>query len=211
MLVCSSSIMVDYEKEIASPLKNAIFGEMSRLLLIQVQKQKGTKFINLNILILMYIIYPADVEKAMKALDKLLKSNEVNFQFLATIPAILFIWAVNRALFHRPDPNRESYRNIRATLREISILLNRNNNQRKATLSLDHKSYALPLEFDDFGRLIILVYNLNMNANKLKNKVYRQQLKEDLIELETETYDVPQRLATIQRMFATYPFLNNTK
>lgn len=33
--------MADYEKEIARPLKNAIFGEMSRLLLIQVQKQKG--------------------------------------------------------------------------------------------------------------------------------------------------------------------------
>ncbi len=202
--------MVDYEKEIASPLKNAVFGEMSRLLLIQVQKQKGTdfaKYANNNL----FISNAADVEKAMKALDKLLKSNEVNFQFLATIPAVLFVWAVNRALFHRPDPNRENYRNIRATLREISILLNRNNNQRKATLSLDHKSYTLPLEFDDFGRLIILIYNLNMHANKLTNKAYKQQLKEDLIELETETYDVPQRLATIQRMFATYPFLINTK
>lgn len=188
-----TSVMADYEKEIASPLKNAIFGEMSRLLLIQVQKQK------------------ADVEKAMKAIDKLLKSNEINFQFLATIPAVLFLWVVNRIMFHRPDTNRDYYKNIRATLREISILLNRNNNQRKATLSLDHKSYTLPLEFDDFGRLIILIYNLNMNANKLKNKSYKQQLKEDLIELETETYDVQQRLATIQRMFATYPFLNGTK
>jgi hypothetical protein len=43
-LVVCNSVMADYEKEIASPLKNAIFGEMSRLLLIQVQKQKGSNF-----------------------------------------------------------------------------------------------------------------------------------------------------------------------
>jgi len=41
------------------------------MMLIQVQKQK------------------VDVERGMLALDQLLKSNELNFQLMATIPAIL--------------------------------------------------------------------------------------------------------------------------
>jgi nuclear-control-of-ATPase protein 2 len=46
-----------YEKAIQSPIKNAIFGDLIQLILIQVQKSI------------------VDIESAMLALDKLLKSN----------------------------------------------------------------------------------------------------------------------------------------
>lgn len=49
-----------------SPLKNVIVGDLLQTILIQVQKTK------------------VDVDLAMSALDKLLKSNELNFAFLGT-------------------------------------------------------------------------------------------------------------------------------
>jgi nuclear-control-of-ATPase protein 2 len=36
-----STIMPSYEKEIENPIKGALFGEFIRLILIQIQKQKG--------------------------------------------------------------------------------------------------------------------------------------------------------------------------
>ena len=36
-----STIMPSYEKEIENPIKGALFGQFIRLILIQVQKQKG--------------------------------------------------------------------------------------------------------------------------------------------------------------------------
>ena len=59
-----SVLLKEYEKEIKSPLKNVIVGDLLRTILIQVQKTK------------------VDVDLAMTALDKLLKSNELNFAFL---------------------------------------------------------------------------------------------------------------------------------
>lgn len=39
-----STIMPSYEKEIEQPIKGALFGEFVRLVLIQVQKQKGLHY-----------------------------------------------------------------------------------------------------------------------------------------------------------------------
>eukprot|EP01132_Coremiostelium_polycephalum_P005852 gene5852-7281_t len=68
-----SSIMKSYELNIRNPLKNIVFGDLVRLILIQVQKEK------------------VDVDKAMIAIDKLLQANELNFQLLAAIPACLIL------------------------------------------------------------------------------------------------------------------------
>ncbi|KAI8097874.1 ATP synthase regulation protein NCA2-domain-containing protein [Gilbertella persicaria] len=70
-----SVLLKEYEKEIKNPLKNAITGDLLRTILIQVQKTK------------------VDIDLAMAALDKLLKSNELNFAFLAVAPSMLLSWA----------------------------------------------------------------------------------------------------------------------
>ncbi|KAI9485906.1 MAG: ATP synthase regulation protein NCA2-domain-containing protein [Benjaminiella poitrasii] len=70
-----SVLLKEYEKEIKNPLKNAIVGDLLQTILIQVQKTK------------------VDVDLAMSALDKLLKSNELNFAFLAVAPSMLLTWA----------------------------------------------------------------------------------------------------------------------
>ncbi|KAI7904856.1 ATP synthase regulation protein NCA2-domain-containing protein [Cokeromyces recurvatus] len=70
-----SVLLKEYEKEIKNPLKNALVGDLLQTILIQVQKTK------------------VDVDLAMSALDKLLKSNELNFAFLAVAPSMLLTWA----------------------------------------------------------------------------------------------------------------------
>ncbi|KAF9978496.1 Nuclear control of ATPase protein 2 [Actinomortierella ambigua] len=71
-----SIVMKAYEKELKTPLKGAVMGDLIQTLLIQVQKTK------------------VDIEVAMAALDKLLKANELNFAFLAVGPSLLLLWFV---------------------------------------------------------------------------------------------------------------------
>ncbi|KAI9168591.1 Nuclear control of ATPase protein 2 [Blastocladiella emersonii ATCC 22665] len=78
-----SVILRDYEREIATPLKSAVMGPLLTLMLVQVQKTK------------------VDLELAMTALDKLLKSNELNFGLMALLPtlAVAFrkgLWNIER-------------------------------------------------------------------------------------------------------------------
>ncbi|KAI8344536.1 ATP synthase regulation protein NCA2-domain-containing protein [Chlamydoabsidia padenii] len=86
-----SVVLRAYENEIKNPLRNAIQGDLIQALLIQVQKTK------------------VDVDMAMQALDKLLKSNELNFAFLAVAPSMLltyasFSWLKN--IYQRRGGNR---------------------------------------------------------------------------------------------------------
>ncbi len=71
-------ILKPYEQTLKNPLRNALSGDLIRLVLIQVHKSK------------------VDLEIAMQALDKLLKSNELNFAFLAVIPTVIVVGAVGR-------------------------------------------------------------------------------------------------------------------
>lgn len=94
-----SPVLTHYTAEIKSPLKNALkgdpksclpfyrlflnihcTGDLIRGLLIQIQKAK------------------VDGELAISALDKLLRSNELNFAFLAVMPSLLLTWLIGREL-----------------------------------------------------------------------------------------------------------------
>lgn len=68
-------IMKQYERDLKTPFKSVFGGDIVRLVLIQIQKTK------------------VDLEIAMQALDKLLRSNELNFAFLAVMPTLLIIGA----------------------------------------------------------------------------------------------------------------------
>jgi nuclear control of ATPase protein 2 len=65
-----TTVLQEYEKEIQTPLKSFVKGNLIRSLLIQIQKVK------------------VDGGFALNALDKLLKSNELNFAFLAVMPTL---------------------------------------------------------------------------------------------------------------------------
>jgi nuclear-control-of-ATPase protein 2 len=69
-------VLKAYEKEMQSPIKNALVGDLVRTLLIQVQKTK------------------VDVETAIGGIDSLLKSQELLFGFVGVAPGFLISWAL---------------------------------------------------------------------------------------------------------------------
>lgn len=75
-----SAVLKAYEKEIQSPAKGAIFGNLVRALLIQVQKTK------------------VDVEVAMNGIDSILKSQELLFGMIGIAPGIILSWLAFRWL-----------------------------------------------------------------------------------------------------------------
>jgi nuclear control of ATPase protein 2 len=64
-------VLKAYEREMQSPIKNAVMGDLVRTLLIQVQKTK------------------VDVEVAIGGIDSLLKSQELLFGFVGIAPGVL--------------------------------------------------------------------------------------------------------------------------
>ncbi|EXJ91248.1 hypothetical protein A1O1_04358 [Capronia coronata CBS 617.96] len=73
-------VLKAYEREMQSPIKNAIMGDLVRTLLIQVQKTK------------------VDVEVAIGGIDSLLKSQELLFGFVGIAPGVLISYALIRWL-----------------------------------------------------------------------------------------------------------------
>lgn len=88
-----------YEEDLRKGLlRNLVGGQLLRLLLIQVQQLK------------------AGLLSALDNIDTLVKSNRINFQLLATIPAAILFWALLRFLFR-------SIYNIRAKdLRPVTFV-----------------------------------------------------------------------------------------
>jgi len=204
-----SSVMGEYEKEIRHPISGALFGELVRLLLIQVQKQKGF-FLYIRVF-LTALCSLVDVEKAMLQIDKLLQANELNFTILAAIPGIIFVLFLGYLYGRAKKTTREAitFAKMREYLRDISILLNKNYNKKNEQNEIrdteDLRSLALtPLEY---GRLMILIKNLRHGASKLKSGQTRAWFLHDLEELENPHYEVNQRLITVQRMFSSYPWV----
>lgn len=66
-----TTVLRSYEKDIQSPVKGAIVGNLASALLIQVQKTK------------------VDVEVAMSGIDSILKSQELLFGFIGLTPGVL--------------------------------------------------------------------------------------------------------------------------
>ncbi|KAH6561432.1 hypothetical protein BASA61_007346 [Batrachochytrium salamandrivorans] len=103
-------VLQKYEEEIKTPFKNVIRGDLIRSLLIQIQKAK------------------VDGELAISALDKLLKSNELNFAFLAIMPTLVIMYtAVNwirQALTPLPAASSETVKAMKRSLRNIERIFN---------------------------------------------------------------------------------------
>ncbi|CAI6340659.1 unnamed protein product [Periconia digitata] len=73
-------VLKAYEKDIQSPVKGAIMGNLASALLIQVQKTK------------------VDVEVAMSGIDSILKSQELLFGFIGLTPGLLISLSLYRSL-----------------------------------------------------------------------------------------------------------------
>ncbi|KAG0165135.1 Nuclear control of ATPase protein 2 [Apophysomyces sp. BC1034] len=180
-----SLILKAYEQEMKRPLKNAITGDLIQTLLIQVQKTK------------------VDVDLAMSALDKLLKSNELNFAFLAVAPSMLLTWASLawlRNIYQRRSGKRlkQVGRPIRAAMRRIDRLLN--------LAAYDEDDQLLNCQTQ--GSLLCEVHLLRSYTYYLpKRHAMRELFIEDLRDLENPQLTQAQKLRTIARMNRFYSFM----
>ncbi|KAK4513745.1 40S ribosomal protein [Mucor velutinosus] len=178
-----SMILKAYEEEIKHPLKNAVKGDLIQTLLIQVQKTK------------------VDVDLAMAALDKLLKSNELNFAFLAVAPSMLLTWAAV-AWLRRCYDQRTGQRigktglPLRQAIRRLERLL---------TLSYSKEN---ELDCETQGILLCEVHLLRSYAVYLPSRnSMRDLFIEDLRDLENPKLSIIQKLQTINRMCRSWSFL----
>ncbi|KAJ2089812.1 hypothetical protein IW138_003106 [Coemansia sp. RSA 986] len=106
-----SDVMQVYAQEMQNPFRNALFGDLVQAILIQIQKVK------------------VDVGQTMAALDKLLKSNELNFLLLSTVPATLTIyaaanWISGSLSWLIGGKKRNTITSIQLVVRDIDRLLN---------------------------------------------------------------------------------------
>ncbi|RKO98713.1 hypothetical protein CXG81DRAFT_21105 [Caulochytrium protostelioides] len=96
-------VMQAYESELRHPVRNLVAGHLVRTLLIQIQKAK------------------VDVDLTLAALDKLLKSNELNFGMLALVPAATLAYGAvrgARALVSRAQGHVQRTQHLRARIRQ---------------------------------------------------------------------------------------------
>lgn len=224
-------IMHKYEQEMKNPLKNALFGDMAQLLLIQVQKQK------------------VDIERTMIQMDKLMQSNELNFELMATVPALLLaVFVVYNVLTYQRRTDNRVFASFKSSLVHLERVLNRfptseqesmlmaiNNNgsgavdnssqqllesstvvgiksndidEASGTLNRNQASGFVHLHVRKMRRL------LNDNVNKFQTH-YRKEasvardLHFDLTELDNHQISPEQRMRTVERMYRSYYFLNN--
>ncbi|EGG25156.1 hypothetical protein DFA_03404 [Cavenderia fasciculata] len=182
-----SDIMKPYELNIRAPIKSALFGDFLRLALIQVQKEK------------------VDVDRAMLAIDKLLQSNELNFQLLAAIPSVLIVWTViwkiNDSFSVKESKNTvNAQKSILSTLRSIHRRLTITKHTslpdqivpittRVASTFYRISLYQPPLinddektlleqqkkPFEEYGQLLILIERMKHYAKHLNNNKNSQE------------------------------------
>ncbi|ORX33993.1 ATP synthase regulation protein NCA2-domain-containing protein [Kockovaella imperatae] len=102
------AVLKVYEKELQSPVKNALLGYLVRTLLIQVQKTK------------------TDLSLSLLSLDHLLRSQQLTFAFVGVAPSVLILYGVGGWLrgFWRGEQRGKSRRKTYFYgLRDIERLL----------------------------------------------------------------------------------------
>lgn len=132
-------VMESYTQELRHPIYNVAFGHMARLMLIQVQKQK------------------VDLERSLAAMDRLLRSNEVNFELLALIPfAVLAGGVLYGAITRQRAENREIFDHIRRSLIHCERILNRTSADPTALSMPPVQEGTLLIEYFQIRRLLYI-------------------------------------------------------
>ncbi|KAG2234461.1 hypothetical protein INT48_004840 [Thamnidium elegans] len=190
-----SVLLKEYEKEIKNPLKNVIAGDLLQTMLIQVQKTK------------------VDVDLAMSALDKLLKSNELNFAFLAVAPSMLLTWASVSWLKNTfQGRSQQKMKKIglpmRETLRRIERQLIYDSKELNEWTVSGEEDRANQAECEAQGILLCEVHLLRAYARSLPLRNSTQaRFMEDVRDLENTDLTSEQKIQTIARMNRFWSFL----
>ncbi|ANB14919.1 Nca2p [Sugiyamaella lignohabitans] len=161
-----TDVLVNYEKQIQTPIRSIVNGELIRSLLIQVQKAK------------------VDVEVAVSGIDKLLQSQQLVFGLVAALPAIAVSWwavraVVNSTLEGNTQRRVKGAHNIKGEI--YSSLYNVKRILRKAAKKADSKCDLSPL---GVGLLLCETHLLRDLSRQILNRSRYREFVDDLDQLE---------------------------
>ena len=173
-------VLKAYERDLRSPFRGAITGDLVRALLIQVQKTK------------------VDVEVAMGGIDNLLRSQELVFGFVGLTPGILVCFGVSRWLGSFLAGRKSHAQGMK----QGSMIRTLRNIDRILICSTPTESGML--SYKDHGMLLCEVHILRQKARRnIPGEVYNEFLEEldDLINLRT---GVDRQIRVVERIRWAY-------
>ncbi|GMM36819.1 Nca2 protein [Saccharomycopsis crataegensis] len=176
--------MVDYEQQIASPIRSLVAGDLLQSLLIQVQKVK------------------VDGDLVISGIDKLLKSQELVFECIAVLPAgLVLIWFLGtcREVAKRGwrgiwSPNKGKYR-------EAS---RQNLNQLERLLILDTQEEKGTEDYYSIGEMAIEVLLLQYNLDKIIPRNVKKYVDVDIGDLSSREFDSKLKIMVVEKMWRNY-------
>ncbi|KAK5082369.1 Nuclear control of ATPase protein 2 [Lithohypha guttulata] len=175
-----TAVLKAYEKDIQSPARGAIFGNLVRALLIQVQKTK------------------VDVEIAMNGIDSILKSQELLFGFVGLAPGMVVAILAFRWL-SSTFGRRRGIQQMQQQGGSVRLLRNIDRTLSKATITQDGM-----LSYKDNGLLLCDVHVLRQTAIKLIPGKMHRDFIEDLNDLLQTRQGVERQLKVLQRIQWAY-------
>ncbi|KAJ2550918.1 Nuclear control of ATPase protein 2 [Coemansia sp. RSA 1933] len=203
-----SDVMQVYAQEMQKPFRSALFGDLVQAILIQIQKVK------------------VDVGQTMAALDKLLKSNELNFLLLSTVPATLTVYAavnwISGSLSWLMGGRKcNTITSIQLVVRDIDRLLN---NSSGGPRSQPFSGVSEQTSAATHGRLICLTHYLRHHAKHIPNSATLGRMRtgagwcyvlphsralfiEDVRDIESVFLTTNQKRNVVDRMYRIFRFL----
>ena len=169
-----------YEKDLRSPFKGTVRGDLVRTLLIQVQKTK------------------VDVEVAISGIDAILKSQELVFGFIGLTPGVLVCFGVFRYL-GGAFGNRKGIRKGKRAGQTVRIL---RNIDRILTLATPTQTGILP--YKDHGLLLCEVHVLRERAKRLFSGEIEREFLEDVKDLCNINSGIQVQLKVLERIRWAY-------
>lgn len=176
-----SMVMMAYEKDMQSPAKNALFGNLIRSLLIQIQKTK------------------VDVEVAMNGIDEILKSQELLFGMVGIAPGILISWFAFKWL----GSTFGGRRGLRAAQQQgDTVRLLRNIDR---TLSNAVPTEDGMLSYKDNGLLLCEIHVLRQTAARvIPSSIFNHDFLEDVRDLMNVNQGIEKQLRVVARLDRAY-------
>ncbi|ETN42871.1 uncharacterized protein HMPREF1541_02029 [Cyphellophora europaea CBS 101466] len=173
-------VLKAYEREMQSPIKNAVMGDLVRTLLIQIQKTK------------------VDVEVAIGGIDSLLKSQELLFGFVGIAPGVLisyFIaqWLRNTFGGRRGLQQKKQQGQIVRLLRNID-----------RTLTNCTPTESGILSYKDHGLLLCEGHVLRQRAVKVLPGNVQREFLEDFNDLMDIRMGIDRQIKVLERIQWVY-------
>ena len=200
------AVNVHYERAIQKPIRSAMFGNLFRILLIQLQKQK------------------VDIDRVLLTSEEVLEQNDLSFRMMAMAPMMFLFTGLSYYYFRLRVRRREApiHRRLRLCWRSTHRVIS--NGEHSGDDGLQDRRHAhvgggrgggndvrseSRLEYGDHGYVLLFVHEMRMLVATMSLDVEtRRLMAQDLDDIENTNASRAQRLRTLQRMYQTYGFLH---